>query len=200
MHIMSGQSIWLAGSTHQGEEEILLDAFSRLQREFSDLLLIIAPRYPDRAESVCEIFRSAGFSAHPMANLAKMEVAPRPDVIVIDSIGILRRLYALADIAFVGGSLVSSGGQNPLEPAAHAKPILFGPDMSDFEEVSRLLLKSGGAVRIDSAETLYSTVAMLLGDCNKSQIMGKRAFDVFYANKGAVDQTIREIRSMLSEK
>jgi 3-deoxy-D-manno-octulosonic-acid transferase len=197
MHIKPRQNIFLAGSTHQGEEEILLDSFSRLRKKFSDLQLIVAPRYPDRAESVCGIFRSAGFSAQPLQDLDRVEPDTRFDVIVIDTIGILRRLYALADIAFVGGSLVCSGGQNPLEPAAYSKPIIFGPDMSDFKEVSHLLLKSGGAVRVYDAESLYRTAAMLLEERNRSQTIGKKAFEVFYANKGAVEKTIREIKSII---
>ena len=197
MGIKPRQDILLAGSTHKGEEEILLEAFSRLQREFSDLLLVVAPRDPDRAESVCGIFRSAGLSAHSLKDLGRVEPVTKFDVIVIDTIGILRRLYALADIAFVGGSLVSLGGQNPLEPAAYSKPILFGPDMSDFREVSHLLLRAGGAVRVHDADSLYRNVAMLLGDRNRSQTIGKKAFDVFCANKGAVEKTLREIRSIL---
>jgi 3-deoxy-D-manno-octulosonic-acid transferase len=197
MRIRPRQNILLAGSTHNGEEEILLDAFSRLQREFSDLLLIVAPRDPDRAESVCGIFRSAGLSAHSLKNLDTLESVTKFDVIIIDTIGILRRLYALADIAFVGGSLVSLGGQNPLEPAAYSKPILFGPDMSDFREVSHLLLRAGGAVRVHDADSLYQNVAMLLGDRKRSQTIGKKAFEVFCANKGAVEKTLKEIRSLL---
>jgi 3-deoxy-D-manno-octulosonic-acid transferase len=197
MHIKPQQDVFLAGSTHKGEEEILLTAFSRLHREFSDLLFIVAPRYPDRAESVCGIFRSAGFTAHPLKELGRVEPVSRLDVIVIDTIGILRRLYALADIAFVGGSLVSLGGQNPLEPAAYSKPVLFGPDMSDFEEVSHLLLQAGGALRVVDAESLYRNVAMLLRDRGRSQVMGKSASEVFHANKGAVEKTIREIKNIL---
>ncbi len=196
MHIKPRQTVLLAGSTHRGEEEIILDAFSALQRDFSELLLIVAPRYPDRAESICGIFRSAGFSVYRMKDLGGAKPVTGIDVIVIDTIGILRRLYALADIAFVGGSLVGLGGQNPLEPAAYSKPILFGPDMSDFEEVSRLLLKSGGAARVTDAQSLHSKVAKILGDRIKSEAMGKNAFEVFCANKGAVEKTIREIESI----
>jgi 3-deoxy-D-manno-octulosonic-acid transferase len=197
MHIKPNKNILLAGSTHKGEEAILMDAFSKLQREFTDILLIVAPRYPDRAESVCEIYRSAGFSAYPLKDLGKVDPDATLDVIVVDVIGILRRLYALADIAFVGGSLVNSGGQNPLEPAAFSKPILFGPDMTDFQEVSHLLLRLGGAVCVHDAESLYRAAAMLLEDREKSQNMGKSAFGVFYANKGTVEKTISEIRSIL---
>ncbi|UCG65778.1 MAG: 3-deoxy-D-manno-octulosonic acid transferase [Deltaproteobacteria bacterium] len=197
MHIRPGQNVLVAGSTHKGEETILVDAFSRMKEEFWDLLFIIAPRDPNRAESVCQIFRSAGFSAYLLKDLDRLAPDTRVDVIVIDTIGILKRLYALGDIAFVGGSLVHSGGQNPLEPALFSKPVLFGPDMSDFKQISHMLLESGGAFRVHDAESLYDTAAMLLWDHDRSKNMGKSAFDVFYANKGAVEKTVDAIKSIL---
>jgi 3-deoxy-D-manno-octulosonic-acid transferase len=197
MHIQPGQNVLVAGSTHKGEEAILVDAFSRMKEEFSDLLFIVAPRDPNRAGSVCQIFRSAGFSTYVLKDLDRLAPDTRVDVIVVDTIGILRRLYALADIAFVGGSLVHSGGQNPLEPALFSKPVLFGPDMSDFKQISHMLLESGGAARVHDAESLYDTAAMLLWDHDRSKNMGKSAFDVFYANKGAVEKTVDVIKSIL---
>ncbi|OEU82073.1 MAG: hypothetical protein BA865_01585 [Desulfobacterales bacterium S5133MH4] len=195
-HIKPGQKTLLAGSTHKGEEVILLDAFSRMKRQFSDLLLMIAPRDPRRAGSVCRIFRSAGFSAYSLNDLNTVALDSKSDVVVVDTIGILQRLYALADIAFVGGSLVKSGGQNPLEAAAFSKPILFGPDMSDFHEISHMLLESGGAVRVHDADSLYKASAILLQDSNRAKDMGKKALDVFRANRGAVEKTIEAIRSI----
>lgn len=197
LHIRPGQNVLVAGSTHKGEETILVDAFSRMKEEFSDLLFIVAPRDPNRAESVCQIFRSAGFSAYVLKDLDRLAPDTRVDVIVVDTIGILRRLYALADIAFVGGSLVHSGGQNPLEPALSSKPVLFGPDMSDFQQISHMLLESGGAARVHDAESLYETAAMLLCDHDRSKSMGKSAFGVYYANKGAVEKTVDVIKSIL---
>ncbi len=157
----------MAGSTHKGEEEIILDVFSRVKKIYDDFLLIVVPRDPERASSVSRIFKSADFSAVMMSELKQTDSDKKTDVIVIDSIGLLRRLYAMADIAFVGGSLVCSGGHNPLEPAVFSKPIIFGPDMSDFGEIAKMLLKSGGAVQVRNAESFYEAVIMFLSDPQK---------------------------------
>jgi 3-deoxy-D-manno-octulosonic-acid transferase len=186
------QKILLAGSTHYGEEAILLDAFSRLKKECFDLILIIVPRNPDRAKSVCRICKSAGFFAVTMTELEKKKI--RHDVIVVDSIGLLKTLYAIADIAFVGGSLVSCGGHNPLEPAVFSRPIIFGPDMSDFADISDILISSGGASSVQDAESIYNIVSELLTDNQKAGEMGSMAFKAFHANKGAVEKTLNVIK------
>jgi 3-deoxy-D-manno-octulosonic-acid transferase len=160
LRIRPSQKILLAGSTHCGEEAMLLDAFSRLKKEYPDLILVIVPRNPDRARSVCRICGSAGFFAVTMSDLEEKKAGQ--DVIVVDRIGILKMLYALTDIAFVGGSLVNCGGHNPLEPAAFSRPIIFGPDMSDFADISDMLVKSGGAVFVKDAEGIYNIVLELL--------------------------------------
>lgn len=189
--------ILLAGSTHKGEEIILRDAFSQIVREFSDLILIVAPRDPKRARAVGRIFESAGFSTVLMHELETRKPPKEVNVIVVDTIGILMKLYALADIAFVGGSLVDGGGHNPLEPAAFSKPILFGPDMSDFAEIAHVLIESGGATRVQDATSLYEATAMLVKDKKKAVKMGKCAFDVFSANKGAVGRILDVIEKSL---
>ena len=190
INILPMQKIILAGSTHKGEESIILNAFSEIAAIYSDLVLIVAPRDPRRAESVCSIFVSAGFSAITLKNINRIRQEETVKVIVVDAIGILTKLYAVADIAFVGGSLVNCGGHNPLEPAAMSKPIIFGPYMSDFAEVSKMLVESEGAVRIQNAESLYETFASLLGNRTKCQNMGRRAFQVYSANSGAVNKTL----------
>jgi 3-deoxy-D-manno-octulosonic-acid transferase len=189
------QKILLTGSTHYGEEAILLDAFSRLKKKYSDLILIIIPRNPDRAKSVCRICKSAGFFAVTMTELEEKKTGQ--DVIVIDRIGLLKMLYAIADIAFVGGSLVNRGGHNPLEPAAFSRPIIFGPDMSDFADISDMLISSGGAVSVQDAESIYNIVSELLTDNHKAEEMGSMAFKVFNANKGAVEKTLNVIERFL---
>jgi len=132
-----------------------------------------------------------------MNKLASMDPREKVNVIVVDTIGILKSLYALADIAFVGGSLVNCGGHNPLEPAAFSKPILFGPDMSDFGEISHLLVESGGAIRVQDTASLYEAAAMLIKDNKKAKKMGKYALDVFSTNKGAVGKTLDVIAKSL---
>ncbi len=206
MHIQPQQKILLAGSTHKGEESILLDALARLKRRIKGLVLIVAPRDPRRAKSISRIFNSSGFS---VAFLNEFDLAgysakaeggrskKRFDVIVVDIIGFLKKLYALADVAFVGGSLVNCGGHNPLEPAIFSKPILFGPDMSDFAHISNLLMESGGALRVQDAKSLYETAAMIMGDDNKASEMGNRALNVFLSNKGALEKTLKVVEACL---
>ncbi|MBU4344892.1 MAG: 3-deoxy-D-manno-octulosonic acid transferase [Proteobacteria bacterium] len=193
--IKPSQKILLAGSTHYGEEAILLDAFSRLKKKYPDLILIIVPRNPDRTGSVCRICKSEGLFAVTMTELEEKKT--RQDVIVVDRIGLLKMLYAIVDIAFVGGSLVRCGGHNPLEPAAFSRPIIFGPDMSDFADISDMLISSGGAVSVQDAESIYNIVSELLTDNQKAGEMGSMAFKTFNANKGAVEKTLNTIENIM---
>ena len=197
MHIQNARKVFLAGSTHPGEESILLDAFSRIKNQVGDLLLIVAPRNPERAGSVVRIFESAGYSVGLMKELKKISSGKRFDVIIIDTIGFLKKLYAIADIAFIGGSLVNCGGHNPLEPAAFSKPIIFGHDMRDFRDISKMLLEAGGAVRVKDAKDLYKALVTLMENDKKALEMGKNALGVLTANKGAVEKTIKVIKPYL---
>ena len=197
MHIQNNRKVFLAGSTHPGEESMLLDAFSRIKHHGDDLLLIVAPRNPERAGSVFRIFDAAGYSVGLMKELKKMSSGKRLDVIIIDTIGFLKKLYAIADIAFIGGSLVNCGGHNPLEPAAFSKPIIFGHDMSDFRDISKMLLDAGGAVRVKDAKDLYKTLVSLMENEKRALEMGKNALGVLAANKGAVEKTIQMIKDHL---
>jgi 3-deoxy-D-manno-octulosonic-acid transferase len=197
MHIPNARKVFLAGSTHPGEESMLLDVFSKIKHREGDLLLIVAPRDPERAGSIFRMFDSAGFSVGLMKELNKISSGIRLDVIIIDTIGLLKKLYAIADIAFIGGSLVNCGGHNPLEPAAFSKPIIFGNDMSDFAEISRMLLDAGGAVRVKDAKDLYNALVSLMENDKRAMEMGKNAFGVLTANKGAVEKTLKVIRPYL---
>ena len=197
MHIQNARKVFLAGSTHPGEESMLLDAFSRIKNQVGDLLLIVAPRNPERAGSVSRMFNSAGYSVGLMKELKKISSGKRLDVIIIDTIGLLKKLYAIADIAFIGGSLVNCGGHNPLEPAAFSKPIIFGHDMSDFADISRMLLDAGGAVRVKDAKDLYKALVSLMENDKRALEMGKNALGVLTANKGAVEKTIKVIKPYL---
>lgn len=189
------QKVLVAGSTHKGEEELLLNIFIRLKKSFNDLVFIITPRDPKRSEYVCKLYKSAGFTADLMTKAIKTSSGIRPDVIIIDKIGVLKKIYALADVAFIGGSFAKRGGHNPLEPAAYSRPVIFGPDMSNFSEIADLLLKSKGALQVKDEKEFYKAVLLLLGNRKNSEQTGKNAFEVFYSNKGAVEKTLREIIS-----
>ncbi len=198
MHIYQPvQKILIAGSTHKGEESILIDAFSKIRKNFADTVLVVVPRNPERAGSVLKLCKSAGFLSILMKNIENIDKDKKFDVIVVDVIGILKRLYAIADVAFVGGSLVDLGGHNPLEPAVFSKPIIFGQYMSNFAHISQMLVDSGGAVQVENTNSLYETIADILSDSDKAWNMGEKAYRVFKANKGAVKKTLKIIESQL---
>lgn len=197
MKITPGRKIFLAGSTHEGEESILVDVFSRLKKRFDELVLLIVPRDPKRARAVYRLFASSGCAVALMTDLKQISSTAAFEVIVVDTMGILKRLYALADVAFIGGSLVRRGGQNPLEPAAFAKPVMFGPDMSDFPQIAQMLIESGGAVRVADGQNLFQAATALLTDTNRARLMGERAFLVFQNNRGAVERTVKILEGFL---
>jgi 3-deoxy-D-manno-octulosonic-acid transferase len=198
MHIYQPvKKILMAGSTHEGEESILIDAFSRIRKDFADTVLVVVPRNPERARSVLKLCKSTGFSSILMKDFKNIDKNEKFDVIIVDVIGILKRLYAIADVAFVGGSLVDLGGHNPLEPSAFSKPIIFGQYMSAFANISQMLVDSGGAVQVENANSLYETIADIFSDSDKARNMGEKAFRVFNANKGAVEKTLKVIEYQL---
>ena len=179
--------IWVAGSTHDGEEEILSRAYQRVCASGIKSLLLVAPRDPTRATDVCRIFQRRGIDAVSLDQ--RIRQTGSPQVVVVDRIGLLRHLYALAELAFVGGSLVQAGGHNPLEPAAVAKPILCGPHTDDFAWIYQSLENAGGAVRVQDAEQLSAQVSQLIRNKAKNRWMGRRAYNVFAQNSGAVART-----------
>lgn len=132
-----------------------------------------------------------------MKELQEISEQKRLDVIIIDRLGILKTLYAIADVAFVGGSLVNRGGHNPLEPAAFKKPIIFGQDMSDFEDISKMMLEANGAVRVQDANELYNVATLLIEKDTEASEVGENAYRVFIANKGAVEKTLKVIQGYL---
>ncbi len=188
--------IWVAGSTHEGEEEALSVAYQAVCASGIHPQLIVAPRDPGRAAAVCTIFKRSGCNA---MTLAQIEKEPAPSsVVVIDRIGILRKLYALADMAFVGGSLVKAGGHNPLEPASVAKPIIFGPHTDDFRWICQTLEAAGGAIRVDDAAQLAATLIHWTSNQADRRLVGRRAYQVFAENRGAVARTLAVIEPRLA--
>jgi 3-deoxy-D-manno-octulosonic-acid transferase len=184
------RQVIVAGSTHEGEETQLLEAVKIIEEQRKPPLLVLVPRNPERTRYVLNVCDEAGRSCCLLSRLLEGGGPRRPDVVVVDFIGALKRLYALADIAFVGGSLCPQGGHNPLEPAAFAKPVLFGPDMRDFHHIAEMLKRAGGARQIAQQEPLGSLLLELLSDPASARRMGQRARGVFLSNKGAVQRTL----------
>ncbi|MEH0022705.1 MAG: 3-deoxy-D-manno-octulosonic acid transferase [Desulfobacter sp.] len=182
------QAVFIAGSTHEGEEKMIAKAFSRVKKEFPKLKLIIAPRDPERG---CQVERLPEIIPyHPACLSAPEPQKCRADIVVIDTLGELARAYGICDIAFVGGSLVARGGHNPLEPAMFGKPVLFGPHMTDFREVVSLLGDAGGAGQVEDENALTMELRALLTDVDLREAMGAASRAVFASNSGAVDRTL----------
>jgi len=192
------QTVLLAGSTHKGEEAVLLDAFGRLRQSYTGLVLMVAPRDPKRAATIGRMTRSRGYGYCMLSTLNGEPPAARGNIWIIDVLGVLKRFYEIADIAFVGGSLIPAGGHNPLEPAMYAKPILFGPDMSDFMGVADSLLDSGGAVQVSDSTGICREAETLLKDRAKARNMGQNAYRVFDGNKGAVGKVLNVVERYLN--
>ena len=191
--VKSGLKIIVAGSTHPGEETIILDAWRRLKLTEPDTLLVIAPRDPHRAASVGRLCHDAGFLSMPLTqrqNDGDSDSDEILDVLIVDTIGMLKKIYAIAHIAFIGGSLVKCGGHNPLEAALFAKPILFGPDMSDFALIHHKLLKAQAALQVHDADSLYNAFRKLLTDEPYARMMGQNGYQLLKENRGAVAKTV----------
>jgi len=184
--IPQGRKIITAGSTHRGEESTLLDIFSRLRIKYPELLLIIAPRHPERFDEVEGLINKAGYECQRRTRLK----GTVKDVLLLDTIGELRSFYALCDIAFVGGSLVKVGGHNLLEPAAMKKPVIFSRYMFNFKEISEALMSAKGGIMVKDKKELYLQLDNLLSDKELAKRMGERAFSVIETNSGAAKKTI----------
>jgi len=189
--------VWIAASTHEGEELSVLEAHLEVLRRFPDALLLIAPRHPERFRVVENSVHSLGFT------LATRSADEAPggahQVFVIDTMGELMPFYAAADLAFVGGSLVPIGGHNVLEPAALSRPVLVGPHTFNFEEITLTLIREGAAKRVSRGEQLGVDVLGLLRDTERREHMGRVARVVFDSERGAVRRVMTLIDRLLQE-
>jgi len=188
LHLGAGARLWIAGSTHRGEEAIVLDAFLRARSRCPELALLLAPRHPERAGEVETLIRERGLRAARRSRLPADGVSGA--VIILDTVGELAALYALAEIVFVGGSLVPIGGHNVLEPAMRGKPVLVGPHMSNFREGAELLQRSGGGLVVKDAPELERELARLIEDRELARRMGDAAREAFAGRQGAVSATL----------
>lgn len=180
--------VWIAASTHAGEEDQVLDVFLSLRRDYPGLILLLAPRHPERAPGIRALCQRRGLQC--VTRSAGMPCSPDVAVFILDTLGELKQFYATGDIAFVGGSLVPAGGHNVLEPAALGVPILFGPRMDNFTEISRKLLAEQGAVQIQNQSELSDQVSRLLADATARQRLAEKARRFLAANRGALRATL----------
>lgn len=182
-----GSRVLVAGSTHRGEEEILLDVFVFLKSQFPDLLLILAPRHPQRFGEVERLLQKRNVNYMRRSQMNGLGTA-LPEVIFLDTLGDLPGVYGLADVAFVGGSLVDVGGHNLMEPARWRKPILFGPYMATFAEIAEEMKKNGGGIEVRGREDLIREISDLLTDPEKGMKMGELAAQAVGKDSGVVER------------
>ncbi len=191
----------VAGSTHEGEDEALLEAYRRVAPGRPDLLLLLAPRHPERVAAVADRVRAAGLPLVRYSELAAAAgdvVVPAPSVVLLDVVGPLAHCYGLGTVAFVGGSLVPVGGHNVLEPARAGRPVLVGPHTANAGEVVERLIAGGAAIRVSSAESLAWALAGLLDEPERMAEMGRRARALAETGQGAVERHLKVIAARLS--
>ncbi|MBF0627883.1 MAG: 3-deoxy-D-manno-octulosonic acid transferase [Magnetococcales bacterium] len=191
-----GQPVWIAASTHPGEEEILLDLHKRLLTHPLAPRLILVPRHPERSAAVAALAHQRGLAVQHFSRTHGNWDAP---LLLVDEIGWLANLYRWGQWVFIGGSLVPHGGQNMLEAAACGVPVLYGPHVFNFREISEQLEQCGGAIRIRNGEMLYDRMVMLLENPAQCQAMGAAARAVIPANAGALERTVQAIQRVLAE-
>lgn len=192
----SGRSVIIAGSTLRGEEAAVLRAFARLSLGALSPLLVIAPRHPERFGEVEALARAAGFLTARRTELP-VDAEPRAEVVILDTIGELARLYQIATVVFVGGSLVNEGGHNIIEPAVFGKPIVFGPHMQNFSEIADAFLASRAALQVQSDRELETVLIDLLGDPARRAGLGAAARALVEANRGACEKSLAVIAQVL---
>lgn len=195
---ISGRPVWLAASTHPGEDEIIAAAHAMIKKALPDLLTIIAPRHPERGSDIADMLRARGLNA------TRRGGSGLPDgdttVYVADTIGELGLLYALAPVAFIGGSLVRHGGQNPVEAIKLGAAVLTGPNWQNFRDSYSELLKTGGAKEVTDAETIAVAVLGLLQDIDQRNAMMARAEKTVVSMGGALPRTLDAIEAYLPPK
>lgn len=193
----AGALIIIAGSTHAGEEEAVADIYARLVSERPGLILVLVPRHPERAAEVGTLLEEKGI---PFVRRSALDKAQEPvdgGVLLVDTIGELMKLYALSDVAFVGGSLVPVGGHNLLEPASVGAPVLFGPHMHNFREITALVLDAGAGEQVEDRARLEQSLRRLLADESARRSMGENGIRLMADQGGAAARHLEIIEPLM---
>ncbi len=194
--IPAGSRVWVAGSTHIGEEPIIFEVMQHLLAIFPDLFLIIAPRKVERGLEIEQYAEKLGLLSFRRTSQKKKDA----QVLVLDTLGELSNVYRVADIAFIGGSLVDGRGHNPLEPASLGKPVLFGPHMEDFPEISKSLLDSGGALEAGGSTEIFHAMKDWLSHPDKAKMAGLSGAALVKSQKGVTERHVMLIEQLLEER
>lgn len=191
---LAKRPIVMAGSTREGEEVFILDAFQKIKKQHPDTFFILVPRHPERCDQIAKQCESAGFTYQKRSR--QTDAIAQYDMLLGDTIGEMLLLYALADIAYVGGSLVNTGCHNVLEPAALGMPIITGPYIRNFKVICGLLERAGGQTIVHNSDELTTVINTLIADATKATQMGHNAQGVYQSNKGATQKHLALITQM----
>jgi 3-deoxy-D-manno-octulosonic-acid transferase len=183
-------TILLGGSTWPGEEAVLCELYKRLRSRHPGLFLVLVPRHVERADEVVECLEKQGLSYVRRSQVDALEGMRQPDVLFVDTTGELRNFYSVADIIFVGKSLLEHGGQNPIEPAMFGKAVVVGPNMENFPAVMPVFLAANAILQVADASALETDIERLLADAAARQSLGDRAARVVAENRGAIERTV----------
>ncbi len=192
----SKRLVLVAGSTHEGDEKPVLEAFKQLLRQFPEALLVLVPRHPERFGRAAQLTRACGLTVCLHSEL--IDCPPSTQCFIVDAMGELLRYYAACDVAFVGGSLEPIGGHNALEPAALAKPVLFGPHTFNFKGITDQLLQSGAAIRVHNVRDLEETTARLFRQPDARDQMGRAGLELVKSGQGALQRTLEIVQKLIT--
>ena len=195
MLLSDHDKVIIAGSTHDTEEEIILEQYIKLKESNENLKLILVPRHPERYGDVIALLESKKILFGRRSCKDTFADAP---VFLLDTMGELLSFYSISDIAFVGGSLYKKGGHNPLEPAVYSVPVLVGPHTFNFLDITQFMVEAGAAIQVNDKNALYPQFEKLLTDKNYYNTAKKACFKVFETNRGATDKTLEVIKDTLN--
>ena len=195
------QPLLIAGSTHRGEEQQVLETFIELRKEIPDLVLLLAPRHPVRFDEAAATIAACGLACVRRTALTNGAMRTDEPVILLDTIGELVRVYSIGTVIVIGGSLVEGiGGHNPLEPAAAGKPVVFGPQMANFKEIARILTSQQAAFQVPDKAALADTLRALLSSPELCAATGAKALAVIRENSGAVNNIADTVQAVLQQR
>ncbi|MGE5842272.1 MAG: 3-deoxy-D-manno-octulosonic acid transferase, partial [Deltaproteobacteria bacterium] len=192
------QPVFVCGSTREGEEELLIHVYKRLSKDFPELVLVIAPRHIARASRIEALIREQGLEVQLCTDLVQSGAERTAPVVLVNTFGELFKIYSVGTILFCGASLVSLGGQNPLEPAAWGKTVFYGPSMEDFAEAKHLLEEAGAGVEVRSAHEFADKALYFLNHPEALQQGGRRAREAVLRIQGASEKHARVIARLMS--
>lgn len=197
-HCSPNHLIWIAASTHQEDEEELLDAYDYLKKKYPKLLLIIVPRHPERFQVTTQACIQKGFNTQLRSVCGLYDI--NADVFIVDTMGEMLEFYAASDIAFVGGSIANIGGHNVLEAAVFKLPVLVGPNTHNFAEITQLLHDCGGSRLVKNADDIIDSMQELIENPKTRTTMGNAAYKLVQENRGAVALTMKLIANAMHDE